>query len=56
MAEAKPLIAEAVAADAGWASLLERLPAAGLFPDDPDLIATLLRDVTQSGLAGWTPG
>jgi uncharacterized Ntn-hydrolase superfamily protein len=40
--EAKPLIATAVAADPGWALLLERLPASGLFPDDPALIASLL--------------
>jgi uncharacterized Ntn-hydrolase superfamily protein len=40
--EAKPLVAKAVAADPGWASLLERLPAAGLFPDDPELIKSLL--------------
>ena len=40
--EARPLIAAAVAADPGWALLLERLPKSGLFPDDPELIASLL--------------
>jgi uncharacterized Ntn-hydrolase superfamily protein len=41
--EARPLLAKAYAADAGWSALLERLPAAGLFPDDPDLLRSLLR-------------
>jgi uncharacterized Ntn-hydrolase superfamily protein len=40
--EAKPMLAEAVAVDPGWALLVERLPAAGLFPDDPALVARLL--------------
>ncbi|MBA3654418.1 MAG: DUF1028 domain-containing protein [Actinobacteria bacterium] len=39
--EAKPLLARAYAADPGWALLLDRLPAAGLFPDDPALLAAL---------------
>jgi uncharacterized Ntn-hydrolase superfamily protein len=39
---AKPLLAKAYAADPGWAQLLERLPAVGLFPDDPDLLRDLL--------------
>ena len=39
---AKPLLDRAYAADPGWADLLERLPAAGLFPDDPDLLRSLL--------------
>ena len=45
--EAKPLLARAYAAHPGWSALLERLPAAGLFPDDPDLVARL-----ASGEAG----
>jgi uncharacterized Ntn-hydrolase superfamily protein len=40
--DARPLIARAVVADVGWADLLRRLPAAGLFPDDPRLIERLL--------------
>jgi uncharacterized Ntn-hydrolase superfamily protein len=40
--QAKPLLAVAYAADAGWRQLLERLPAAGLFPDDATVIADLL--------------
>jgi uncharacterized Ntn-hydrolase superfamily protein len=39
---ARPLLEQAYAADRGWASLLERLPAANLFPDDPDLLGSLL--------------
>ena len=41
--EALPLLRKAYAADDGWAELLRRLPAAGLFPDDPDLIDRLTR-------------
>ena len=40
--EARPLIARAAAAHEGWAELLRRLPASGLFPDDRDLIERLL--------------
>ncbi len=41
--EAGPLLKLAFAADPGWRDLLDRLPAAGLFPDDPELVARLLR-------------
>ncbi len=40
--EARPLIARAAADHAGWAELLRRLPASGLFPDDRELIERLL--------------
>jgi uncharacterized Ntn-hydrolase superfamily protein len=40
--EARELLAPVVAAGDGWAELLRRLPAAGLFPDDPELIARLI--------------
>ena len=39
---ARPLLARAFATHDGWALLLRRLPAAGLFPDDPGLIDSLL--------------
>jgi len=41
--EALPLLRKAYAADPGWVELLRRLPAAGLFPDDPDLLDRLTR-------------
>jgi uncharacterized Ntn-hydrolase superfamily protein len=40
--EARPLLAPAFAAHDGWALLLRRLPASGLFPDDPELLAAVL--------------
>jgi uncharacterized Ntn-hydrolase superfamily protein len=40
--EALPLLQRAYKADDGWALLLRRLPAAGLFPDDPELLDRLL--------------
>jgi uncharacterized Ntn-hydrolase superfamily protein len=41
--EARPLLRRAFDTHPGWAELLRRLPAAGLFPDDEDLIARLTR-------------
>jgi uncharacterized Ntn-hydrolase superfamily protein len=41
--EARPLLRQAFDLHPGWAELLRRLPAAGLFPDDDDLIARLTR-------------
>ncbi|MDP9238497.1 MAG: DUF1028 domain-containing protein [Chloroflexota bacterium] len=41
-AAARALIARACASEARWAELLRRLPAAGIFPDDPALIDRLL--------------
>jgi uncharacterized Ntn-hydrolase superfamily protein len=38
---ALPLLQRAYAADPGWAQLVRRLPAAGLFPDDPELLDRL---------------
>jgi uncharacterized Ntn-hydrolase superfamily protein len=40
--EGRVLLNRAYAAGEGWAALLERLPAAGLLPDDPDLLSRLL--------------
>jgi uncharacterized Ntn-hydrolase superfamily protein len=40
--EAAQILRRAFAADSGWAELLKRLPAAGLFPDDGELIARLI--------------
>jgi uncharacterized Ntn-hydrolase superfamily protein len=40
-AEAAPILRRAFEAHAGWIELLRRLPAAGLFPDDGELIARL---------------
>jgi uncharacterized Ntn-hydrolase superfamily protein len=40
--DAAPILRRAFAAHAGWIELLKRLPAAGLFPDDGELIARLV--------------
>lgn len=40
--DAAPILRKAFEAHAGWIELLERLPAAGLFPDDGELIARLI--------------
>ena len=40
--DAAPILRRAFAAHAGWIELLKRLPAAGLFPDDGELIARLI--------------
>jgi uncharacterized Ntn-hydrolase superfamily protein len=42
--EARDLIRPAIEANEGWAELLRRLPAAGLLPDEPELLAKLLYD------------
>ena len=39
--EAAPILRRAFEAHSGWVELLKRLPAAGLFPDDGELIARL---------------
>jgi uncharacterized Ntn-hydrolase superfamily protein len=41
--EARRLLRPVFDGHDGWAELLRRLPAAGLFPDDPELIARLTR-------------
>jgi uncharacterized Ntn-hydrolase superfamily protein len=43
-AEAQQILQELLQTGAGWRSLLTRLPAAGLLPDDPALLAALLGD------------
>jgi uncharacterized Ntn-hydrolase superfamily protein len=40
--DAAPILRQAFDAHAGWIELLKRLPAAGLFPDDGELIARLI--------------
>ena len=40
--EARALLQKSLSRHDGWAELLRRLPAAGLFPDDPGLIERLL--------------
>ncbi len=40
-AEAAPIFKAVFAKEPIWAELLERLPAAGLFPDDKPLIARI---------------
>jgi uncharacterized Ntn-hydrolase superfamily protein len=40
--DAAPILRRAFEAHAGWIELLKRLPAAGLFPDDGELIARLI--------------
>jgi uncharacterized Ntn-hydrolase superfamily protein len=42
--EARALIRGALDANEGWGELLRRLPAAGLLPDEPELLARLLYD------------
>jgi uncharacterized Ntn-hydrolase superfamily protein len=46
---ALPYLRRAQAQDANWAVLIERLPAAGLLPDDPALIEQLTRAMRQKG-------
>jgi uncharacterized Ntn-hydrolase superfamily protein len=52
--EATPILRRVFAARPGFAELLERLPAAGLFPDDGQLIARLLGTRAES-LPGEAP-
>jgi uncharacterized Ntn-hydrolase superfamily protein len=40
--DAAPILRRAFQAHAGWIELMKRLPAAGLFPDDSELIARLI--------------
>ena len=49
--EAAQILRRTFQAHGGWAELLERLPAVGLFPDDPELIARLAgtRAVSEPG-------
>jgi hypothetical protein len=41
--EARQILLALCSASPGWRSMLSRLPAAGLLPDDPGLIEELLR-------------
>jgi uncharacterized Ntn-hydrolase superfamily protein len=42
-AQARQILRELLAANPGWRTMLSRLPAAGLLPDDPGLLGELLR-------------
>jgi uncharacterized Ntn-hydrolase superfamily protein len=42
--EALPIFRSVFAHNPDWAELLKRLPKSGLFPDDPQLIATILKE------------
>ena len=53
--EATPILRRVFAAGPGFAELLERLPAAGLFPDDGQLIARLVGTRAESAPAGLPP-
>jgi len=44
--EAAGHLRKAFATHDGWSELLWRLPASGLFPEDPDLLAALIADAT----------
>ena len=41
MAEAEPIFKQVFQTNAGWADLVQRLPAAGLLRDDPDLLTSI---------------
>ena len=45
--DAVPYLRRAFAQDPRWAELVDRLPASGLLPDDPDLIRTLIREMKK---------
>jgi uncharacterized Ntn-hydrolase superfamily protein len=53
--DAAPILRRAFAGHAGWIELLKRLPAAGLFPDDGELIARLIGTRAVSEPAGEQP-
>jgi uncharacterized Ntn-hydrolase superfamily protein len=45
--EAAAHLRKAFATHDGWAELLRRLPASGLFPEDPDLLESLIAEATD---------
>jgi len=45
--EAIPYLKRAYAQDQRWATLVERLPAANLLPDDPDLVKQLVEGMRR---------
>jgi uncharacterized Ntn-hydrolase superfamily protein len=47
--EARPVLARAFEAHEGWRELLRRLPVAGLLPDDPQLLRSLMPEWEASG-------
>ena len=55
--EARPLLDRAYAQGEGWRELLRRLPEAGLFPDDPELVTrmTLSGRQDMTGAPAATP-
>ena len=58
--EAAPILRRAFAADTAWIELLKRLPAAGLFPDDRELVTRMTlsgrQDVTELPAPAPPPG
>jgi len=54
--EARPLLERAYSQNDRWRELLRRLPAAGLFPDDDELVSRLALSGRQdvAGDPGWT--
>lgn len=53
--DAAPILRRAFQAHSGWIELLKRLPAAGLFPDDGELIARLIGTRAVSEPASMPP-
>jgi uncharacterized Ntn-hydrolase superfamily protein len=53
--EARPLLETAYAESEGWRELLRRLPEAGLFPDDPELIIRMTLSGRQDAAAPHAP-
>ena len=47
LAEALPIFHTVFKGNPDWAEVLQRLPAAGLFPDDKDLINTILKELEK---------
>jgi uncharacterized Ntn-hydrolase superfamily protein len=53
--EARPLLDRAYAQGEGWRELLRRLPEAGLFPDDPELVTRMTLSGRQDVTAAQQP-
>jgi uncharacterized Ntn-hydrolase superfamily protein len=53
--EARPLLERAYARGEGWRELLRRLPEAGLFPDDPELVTRMTLSGRQDVSAAPAP-
>jgi predicted Zn-dependent protease len=53
--EARPLLDRAYAQGEGWRELLRRLPEAGLFPDDQELVTRMTLSGRQDVTAAPSP-